>query len=93
MPIAQRCTFENEANLGKLAREAIARGEAGEKAFAEKMDELLRTGAVTPTDVSMSNWYYMQEHARECQFCREKFERLAADARKTRRIDGPTTLE
>ncbi len=60
--------------------------------FKGKMQELLETGAIRPTDVSMSEWYYMMDHAEECSFCFKRFKKLAKEARKNRYIDGPTTL-
>lgn len=63
-----------------------------EEPFKSKMQELLEIGAVRPTGVTMSEWYYMQEHAQKCTFCFERFERLAKEARKNGPIDGPTTL-
>lgn len=63
-----------------------------EEPFRSKMQELLETGAVRPTDVTMSEWYYMQDHAQKCNYCLERFEELAKKARKNGPIDGPTTL-
>ncbi len=60
--------------------------------FKSNMQELLKTCTNYPTRVSMSEWYYMQDHVQECEFCFERFERLVQEARKGRRIDGPTTL-
>ena len=64
-----------------------------EEDFRKKMQELIETGVSLPTRVSMSDWYYMQKHARECAYCAKKFERLAKKARKENPyLDEPTTL-
>lgn len=60
--------------------------------FKGTMQGLLEKGAAHPTEVSMSDWYYMQDHAQKCNFCLERFEQLAKEARKGCYIDGPTTL-
>jgi hypothetical protein len=63
-----------------------------EENFRQKMQELIETGASRPTQVSMTDWYYMQRHAYECAYCAKKFERLAKKARRKDHLDGPTTL-
>ncbi len=60
--------------------------------YKGKMQELIDAGVILPTLVSMSEWYYMRDHAKECEFCANKFEKLAKEARKNGPIDGPTTL-
>ncbi len=61
--------------------------------FKGKMQELIEIGASRPTGISMSDWYYMQEHAQKCKFCFNRFEELAKEARKNCHFDGPTTLK
>lgn len=63
-----------------------------EEPFKTKMKEMLETGASNPTGLSMSDWYYIQNHASKCCYCLEEFERLARKAREYQYIDGPTTL-
>jgi len=63
-----------------------------EECFKEKMAQLIEQGACNPTFVSMSDWYYMQGHAKECSYCADRFEVLASKVRKKGNFPGPTTL-
>ena len=64
-----------------------------DKGYRDKMRELIGTGASLPRCVSMTDWYYMERHAKRCTYCARRFARLAQKARKDNRyLDGPTVL-
>ena len=83
-----KCYFETEA-FAKTLKATDGRPAD----FKETMDALIETGASRPTQVSMSDWYYMQSHGKKCPRCKEKFEAEAKKARKNGPIDGPTVLD
>ncbi|MFA6338551.1 MAG: hypothetical protein WCW87_00595 [Candidatus Paceibacterota bacterium] len=85
----EKCTFLTPS---KDQKERWSKEGVTPKQINAKMQELLETGANDPAQVSMSDWYYMMDHAEKCKFCFNRFEKLAKKARKNRRIDGPTTL-
>jgi hypothetical protein len=88
-PPTDKCIFLWEFyQFPKEIFEQIAAGNISAEKFAGVMSELIETGARNPGGVSMSDWYYMQEHAGECSYCADKFERLARENHSP----GPTTL-
>ena len=87
----ERCYFESDAFAKKYAgNKAAVNTGVTPVHFKERMDQLIETGARSPTQISMSDWYYMRDHAVKCSRCKSKFAKLAA---KNPDVDGPKVLE
>ncbi len=85
-------TKRNEENMAEIEKNGQQECKQEKPAFRERIQQLMEDGAKNPYSITMSDWYYLKEHAEKCERCAKEFERLAKEARKEVWFEGPTTL-